>query len=427
MIINGPTVGTPTPRTNYEQTDPKKADYLKGKAVLDEKIQEAKTAANNAQTAADKAQTTADSAKSAASKAQTSANNAKTAADNAQTTADSATTAANKAQTSADTANTAANKAQTSANNAQTAADNAQAAAVNAQTAANNAQTAANNAQNSANNALNLIPKARPYNYLDNSDFGSPVNKRGKEAYTAAGYSIDRWRQTNDIIAVRIADGHIQLEKNAQASSTAKTVMFQQFIELPSHLKGKDVTLAARVIGGAVRLNINNNTNQQSTYKYDYTKWQTVILNGTATSKNDEFYVALQLSNNYGDINCNCAWIALYEGIYTEDNLPEYQPKGHMVEELNCGALTFRGDLTLSASKWSSSAPYSQSVSVVGITEDTDPHIYPVYSDTLATAKAQKEAFAMVSRGKTSDGAIQFICFEDKPTVDIPVRYEVNR
>jgi hypothetical protein len=282
-------------------------------------------------------------------------------------------------------------------------------------------------AQTTASTAINQIPKARPYNYLDNSDFGSPVNKRGKEAYTAAGYSIDRWRQTNDIIAVRIADGHIQLEKNEQTSNTAKTVMFQQFIELPSHLKGKDVTLAARVIGGAVRLNINNNANQQSLYTYDYTKWQTVILNGTATSKNDEFYVAIQLSNNYGDINCNCAWIALYEGIYTEDNLPEYQPKGHMVEELNCGALTFRGDLTLSASKWSSSAPYSQSVSVVGITEDTDPHIYPVYSDTLATAKAQKEAFAMVSRGKTSDGAIQFICFEDKPTVDIPVRYEVNR
>ena len=76
MIIKGNTVGTPMPRTNYEQTDPAKADYLKGKNVLDQKIENAQTAANNAQTAADNAQT--------------AANNAQTAADNAQATADNA-------------------------------------------------------------------------------------------------------------------------------------------------------------------------------------------------------------------------------------------------------------------------------------------------------------------------------------------------
>ena len=76
MKIVGNTVGAITPRTNYEQTDPAKADYLKGKDVLDEKIDNAQTAADNAQTAADNAQTAAD--------------NAQTAADNAQTTADDA-------------------------------------------------------------------------------------------------------------------------------------------------------------------------------------------------------------------------------------------------------------------------------------------------------------------------------------------------
>ena len=76
MIIKGNTVGTTMPRTNYEQTDPTKADYLKGKDVLDQKIEKAQTAADNAQTAADNAQTAAD--------------NAQTAADNAQTTADNA-------------------------------------------------------------------------------------------------------------------------------------------------------------------------------------------------------------------------------------------------------------------------------------------------------------------------------------------------
>ena len=83
MIIRGNTVGTPMPRTNYEQTDPAKADYLKGKEVLDWKIEDAKTSADNAQTAADNAQTAADNA-------QTAADNAQTAADNAQATADDA-------------------------------------------------------------------------------------------------------------------------------------------------------------------------------------------------------------------------------------------------------------------------------------------------------------------------------------------------
>ena len=56
MIIKGNTVGTPMPRTNYEQTDPTKADYLKGKDVLDQKIEDAKKAAEDAQKTADAAQ-----------------------------------------------------------------------------------------------------------------------------------------------------------------------------------------------------------------------------------------------------------------------------------------------------------------------------------------------------------------------------------
>lgn len=76
MIIKGNTVGTTMPRTNYEQTDPKKADYLKGKDALDQKIEDAKKAGTDAQTAADNAKTAADNANSAAGNAQDTANNA---------------------------------------------------------------------------------------------------------------------------------------------------------------------------------------------------------------------------------------------------------------------------------------------------------------------------------------------------------------
>ena len=80
MIIRGNTVGTTMPRTNYEQTDTTKADYLKGKDVLDQKIEEAKKAGTDAQAAASNAQTAADNAQTAADNAQAAAGNAKTAA-----------------------------------------------------------------------------------------------------------------------------------------------------------------------------------------------------------------------------------------------------------------------------------------------------------------------------------------------------------
>lgn len=70
MAINGNGVGTPMPRTNWNQTDPTKADYLKGRDELLRIIQ-------NAQTSADAVKTVADDAKTVADDAKTSVNNHK--------------------------------------------------------------------------------------------------------------------------------------------------------------------------------------------------------------------------------------------------------------------------------------------------------------------------------------------------------------
>ena len=193
MIIKGNTVGTPTPRTNWNQDDPNKADYLKGKEDLQSQISNAQAAANNAQAAA---------------------------------------------------------------NNAQAAANNAQAAADNAQTAADNAQATAD-----------------------------------------------------------------------EAKSSAQT-----------------------------------------------------------------------LSNN------------------AFESAKEYSDSKHK---------TFTA--TLAASSWSSTAPYTLALTVTGILASDYPHVSPVYSDTLATALNQKEAWAMVSRAKAEANKITFTCFEEKPTTNIPIQIEVNR
>lgn len=82
---------------------------------------------------------------------------------------------------------------------------------------------------------------------------------------------------------------------------------------------------------------------------------------------------------------------------------------------------------TLPASGWSSAVPYVQTIPVAGVLETDIPHISPVYSDTLTTAIAQKEAWGAVSIAVAAAGAITFYCFEEKPTTDIPIQLEVNR
>lgn len=81
---------------------------------------------------------------------------------------------------------------------------------------------------------------------------------------------------------------------------------------------------------------------------------------------------------------------------------------------------------TLSTS-WSGSGPYTQTVSIAGILATDMPHVVPVYSTTNATAIAQKEAWARVSRGDAVADGIQFTCFEDKPGTAIPIQIEVMR
>ena len=74
-----------------------------------------------------------------------------------------------------------------------------------------------------------------------------------------------------------------------------------------------------------------------------------------------------------------------------------------------------------------SAAPYVQSISVPGILSADFPHIAPVYSGDYATAVAERESWNMINAAASVDGAITFVCFEEKPTTAITVLIEVNR
>lgn len=98
------------------------------------------------------------------------------------------------------------------------------------------------------------------------------------------------------------------------------------------------------------------------------------------------------------------------------------------VEAVNSKAVVGRCTATLTAEGWTEgSAPYVQTINVEGVTATDWPHITPVYSADLETAAAEKEAWAMVCDAETSDGAIRFQCFEDRPAVSINIQVEVVR
>lgn len=84
-------------------------------------------------------------------------------------------------------------------------------------------------------------------------------------------------------------------------------------------------------------------------------------------------------------------------------------------------------EITL-GTEWSGSvAPYTQSVAVEGILATDNPHIAQIYSETLATAKAEQAAWNCVSKAETAANTITFTCFEDKPTVALSLQVEVIR
>lgn len=77
---------------------------------------------------------------------------------------------------------------------------------------------------------------------------------------------------------------------------------------------------------------------------------------------------------------------------------------------------------------WSgSAAPYTQDVSVEGLSLNDSPHITPKYATAVATALAQKEAWNMINEAIAYTGKITFRCFESKPTTAINIEIEVNR
>ena len=183
-----------------------------------------------------------------------------------------------------------------------------------------------------------------PYNLLDNSDFRNPVNQRGLTSYIGSNvaplsYSIDRWKGVNATYTIK--DGYINF-------TTLKNLTYKRFVQsINTTIKaGKAYTIAMRArvnevgiawlrpcnsaygtVTGVTHLDINTTTTDFETFVFSFTP--------TNDEVNPGFdLLCMNTENHYADIDIE--WVAWYEGEYTLDTLPEYQPKGYGVELTNC-------------------------------------------------------------------------------------------
>lgn len=78
---------------------------------------------------------------------------------------------------------------------------------------------------------------------------------------------------------------------------------------------------------------------------------------------------------------------------------------------------------TISSSGWSSSAPYTQTVSVSGITSNDKPiiSIYIGDGQNSSTVKLMNKAYSCVDRVTTGSGNVTLYCYNKKPTTTFSI------
>lgn len=161
-------------------------------------------------------------------------------------------------------------------------------------------------------------------NLLDNSDFRNPVNQRGNGS-TIGDWKpcIDRWRATTvDARPVWHDSDHIAIYQGCN---------IVQGIEAYKLKIGKEYTLACKIKDGEVCV-VSGSVASNDGYAMQYSA------NGVGMQLygvNDGYWYVKVLGQKT-NANVKLEWIALYEGAYTADTLPAYQPKGFAAELAEC-------------------------------------------------------------------------------------------
>lgn len=173
--------------------------------------------------------------------------------------------------------------------------------------------------------------KSCAYNWMRNSDMTNVVNQRGASSYTGQVYGIDLWigRAVAQTVSVRSTDVTV-------TATGTSYVGIRQKVDGMQRLAGKTVTFAAKLYANVVPELVFFDASGRSLASKTGTAGatQTLILTYTVPSDatSDSVVPTILLRTTASGDYMRIVWAALYEGSYTEGNLPEYQPKGYAAE-----------------------------------------------------------------------------------------------
>lgn len=188
------------------------------------------------------------------------------------------------------------------------------------------------------NNITELIQRARPRNLLNNSDFTNPVNQRGKTSYSGSGYGINGWRTNYSGDTVSITTNGVRNTINSNEIGWH----LHQNIEKCERLVGKTLTVAAKVAtvsGSGLKLiaSFRDSSDNEISWCSVVFSSGIVMASGEVPIGTTKIRVGVYAGDGVSAADyVELEWVALYEGEYTADTLPEYQPKGYKYELLNC-------------------------------------------------------------------------------------------
>ena len=151
------------------------------------------------------------------------------------------------------------------------------------------------------------VRKAAPRNLLDNSDFRNPVNQRNVTGTTGKLlYTIDRW-----YIDSSTGRGYFDTKPGIGIGMNVNGDSWMTFCQNISGLdSSKTYTIAFKDGDGNIHIN-----------EYSDMQWN----DNLATVR-----IILQAGTR------TVVWVALYEGEYTAETLPEYHPNGYGAELAEC-------------------------------------------------------------------------------------------
>ena len=167
-----------------------------------------------------------------------------------------------------------------------------------------------NDNYNKIDNGVKTAMQGRAeHNLLDNSYWKVQswiVNQRGATSYTLNGYTIDRWRTYHADNTVTVNSGNLSFTNT----------IYQNLIGIDA---SKTYTLA--VCDPLGNITMMTSTPESGAWK-----------NNLRLSSESEGVVRVAISKERSPL----VWAALYEGSYTADTLPAYQPKGYAAELAEC-------------------------------------------------------------------------------------------